>query len=99
MAVEVQSDGYGLEWGVQLTAGLRTDITGTTGAYVDDNGAASSYGAQAYLQIVEFAGAVSLNGFLNRWNDTIAPALEAEPIEFGEHYLARHGWSVGKHRP
>ena len=50
-------------------------------------------------QIVELAGAVSLNGFLNRWNDTIAPALEAEPIEFGEHYLARHGWSVGKHRP
>lgn len=50
-------------------------------------------------QIVEFAGAVSLNGFLNRWNDTIAPALEAEPIEFGEHYLARHGWRVGKHRP
>ena len=50
-------------------------------------------------QIVEFAGAVSLNGFLNRWNDTIAPALEAEPIEFGEHHLARHGWSVGKHRP
>lgn len=50
-------------------------------------------------QIVEFAGAVSLNGFLNRWNDTIAPALEAEPIEFGEHYLKRHGWSVGKHRP
>ena len=56
MAVEVQSDGYGLEWGVQLTAGLRTDITGTTGAYVDDNGAASTNGAQAYLQIVEFAG-------------------------------------------
>ena len=50
-------------------------------------------------QIVEFAGAVSLNGFLNRWNDTIAPALEAEPIAFGEHYLARHGWRVGKHRP
>ena len=56
MAVEVQSDGYGLEWGVQLTAGLRTDTTGTAGAYVDDNGAASSYGAQAYLQIAEFAG-------------------------------------------
>ncbi len=49
-------------------------------------------------QIVEMAGAVSLNGFLNRWNDTIAPALEAEPIEFGEHYLKRHGWHVGKHR-
>jgi alkylhydroperoxidase family enzyme len=49
-------------------------------------------------QIVELAGAVSLNGFLNRWNDSIAPALEAEPIEFGEQHLQRHGWSVGKHR-
>jgi alkylhydroperoxidase family enzyme len=49
-------------------------------------------------QIVELAGAVALNGFLNRWNDTIAPALEDEPIEFGEKHLKRHGWSVGKHR-
>ncbi len=49
-------------------------------------------------QIVEIAGAVALNGFLNRWNDTMAPALEAEPIEFGEKHLVRHGWSVGKHR-
>jgi hypothetical protein len=56
MAVEVQSDGYGLEWGVQLTAGLRTDTTATTGSYVDDNGAASSFGAQAYMQLIEFAG-------------------------------------------
>jgi alkylhydroperoxidase family enzyme len=49
-------------------------------------------------QIVELAGAVALNGFLNRWNDTIAPALEPEPIEFGEKHLTRHGWRVGKHR-
>lgn len=49
-------------------------------------------------QIVELAGAVALNGFLNRWNDTMAPALEPEPIEFGEKHLARHGWKVGKHR-
>src|SRR4051812_1291078 len=27
-------------------------------------------------QLVEIAGAVALNGFLNRWNDTMAPALE-----------------------
>jgi len=49
-------------------------------------------------QIVEIAGAVALNGFLNRWNDTMAPALESEPIAFGEKHLVRHGWSVGKHR-
>ena len=49
-------------------------------------------------QIVELAGAVAINGFLNRWNDSMAPALEHEPIEFGEKHLTRHGWRVGKHR-
>ncbi len=47
-------------------------------------------------QIVEIA--VALNGFLNRWNDTMAVPLEPEPIAFGEKHLARHGWRVGKHR-
>lgn len=56
MKVEVQSDGYGGEWGKQLTAGLRADTAATTGAFVDDNGAGSTHGAQAYLQLVEFAG-------------------------------------------
>lgn len=49
-------------------------------------------------QIVEIAGVVALNGFLNRWNSTMAPALEAEPVAFGEKHLKRHGWKVGKHR-
>ena len=49
-------------------------------------------------QIVEIAGAVAINGFLNRWNDTLAPPLEPEPVAFGEKHLARHGWRVGKHR-
>ena len=49
-------------------------------------------------QIVEIAGVVALNGFLNRWNSTMAPALEAEPVAFGEKHLKRHGWQVGKHR-
>lgn len=48
-------------------------------------------------QIVEIAGAVALNGFLNRWNDSMAVPLEKEPIEFGEKHLKRHGWKIGKH--
>ena len=36
-------------------------------------------------------------GFLNRWNDTMATPLEAEPIAVGEKFLAPHGWSAGKH--
>jgi hypothetical protein len=54
--VEVQGNAYGGEWGKQLTAGLRSDTTATTGAYADDNGAGSTFGAQAYLQLVELAG-------------------------------------------
>jgi hypothetical protein len=56
LKVQVQGNAYGGEWGKQVTAGLRGDITGTTGAAVDDNGAGSTFGAQAYLQLVEFAG-------------------------------------------
>lgn len=48
-------------------------------------------------QIVEIVGCISLFGFLNRWNDTLATPLEHEPIEVGEHFLAKRGWSVGKH--
>lgn len=55
LKVEVQANGFGMEWGKQITAGLRTDTTGTTGSAFDD-GAGSSNGAQAYLQLVAFSG-------------------------------------------
>lgn len=45
----VSSDGYGLEWGEQLTAWMRTDTTATNGTGYD-GGASSSNGAQFYLQ-------------------------------------------------
>ena len=48
-------------------------------------------------QIVEIVGVISLFGFLNRWNDTLATPLEDEPIAIGEKFLAGHGWTVGKH--
>lgn len=48
-------------------------------------------------EIVEIVGVISLFGFLNRWNDTMATPLEDEPIAVGEKFLAGHGWSVGKH--
>jgi uncharacterized peroxidase-related enzyme len=48
-------------------------------------------------QIVEIVGVIAMFGFLNRWNDTLATPLEDEPVAIGEKYLARHGWSAGKH--
>ena len=56
LKVEVQSDKYGGEWGKMITAGLRADTSATTGSSVDDNGAGSTFGGQAYFQLVEFVG-------------------------------------------
>lgn len=54
--VEVQANGYGLEWGVQLTAGLRTDTAATNGTGVDFGAASGGFGAQAYLSLSAFTG-------------------------------------------
>ena len=48
-------------------------------------------------QMVEIVGVISLFGFMNRWNDTMATPLEEEPTEVGERYLAKQGWQPGKH--
>ncbi len=49
-------------------------------------------------QIVEILAAVSLYGFLNRWNDSMATELEPAPIALGESVLGQGGWTGGKHR-
>lgn len=54
-SVQCVSNAFGLEWGTQLTAGLRSDTTATTGAFFDW-GASSAFGAQAYFQLVSFTG-------------------------------------------
>lgn len=54
-AITSDSNQYGVEWGLQLTAGQRTDTTATNGASVD-NGAATAFGAQAYLQYQSSVG-------------------------------------------
>ncbi len=41
-------------------------------------------------QIVEIAAVVAINGFLNRWNDTMQPLLEEEPGHYAKQHLARH---------
>lgn len=53
--VTCQANGFGGEWGEQLTAGVRTDTAGTNGAPQND-GAATLWGAQAYLQAVSVTG-------------------------------------------
>jgi uncharacterized peroxidase-related enzyme len=49
-------------------------------------------------QIVEILAAVSLYGFLNRWNDSLATPLEDASAAFAETTLGDRGWTRGKHR-
>lgn len=54
---KAKANAFGQEWGFQLTAGLRTDTTATSPATgVDTIDVTSSFGWQAYLQVITFAG-------------------------------------------
>lgn len=55
LQTEIDANGFGMEWGYMLTAGLRADTAGTTGASKDD-GALTAFGAQAYLQLTALIG-------------------------------------------
>ena len=48
-------------------------------------------------EIVELLGVISLFGYLNRWNDSMATTLEEGAIASGESLLAHQGWDVEKH--
>lgn len=48
-------------------------------------------------QIVQIVGTISLFGYLNRWNDTMATTLEPEPLQFASEHLGDRGWDAGKH--
>ncbi len=54
--VDAQGNSYGLEWGLQLTAGQRTDTTATNGTSIDYGSVSTVFGMQAYLQITSVVG-------------------------------------------
>lgn len=48
-------------------------------------------------QLVEIVAAISLFGYLNRWNDTMATDLENHPATVATRTLGATGWDAGKH--
>jgi uncharacterized peroxidase-related enzyme len=48
-------------------------------------------------QIVEILGVVSMFGFLNRWNDSMATPLEHVPLAVAQEAAGAHGFEAGKH--
>ncbi len=55
-ACDAIANGSGLEWGVQLTPGLRVSAATDFGLASVDTGGSLSFGAQAYLQVAAFTG-------------------------------------------
>jgi len=57
-AVSCQGNGFGLEWGAALTAGLRTDGAATAAGPGNsfDTGASLAFGAQMYVHLIAFTG-------------------------------------------
>src|SRR5579859_377528 len=55
LSVTIQANAYGVEWGIQLTPGLRADTAATVGSFYD-NGAAFNFGAQSYVNLVALVG-------------------------------------------
>lgn len=53
--IRAEANGYGIEWGTSLTAGIRTDTAATNGTSIDTL-ASAAFGGQAYLQVFEFTG-------------------------------------------
>lgn len=48
-------------------------------------------------QCVEIVAVISMFGFLNRWNDTMATTLEQNPRNFANNTLKNNGWEPAKH--
>ncbi len=55
-AVNAQANSYGLDWGVQLVAGKRTDTAATNGTSYDQTTVSTAFGWQAYLHVFSFTG-------------------------------------------
>jgi alkylhydroperoxidase family enzyme len=47
--------------------------------------------------ITEIVAVISLLGWLNRWNITLATVIEPEALAFAEEHLAPSGWHPGAH--
>jgi alkylhydroperoxidase family enzyme len=48
-------------------------------------------------QIVEMLAVISLAGWYNRWNDSIATVTDQESVDWAKANLRSVGWDVGKH--
>lgn len=49
-------------------------------------------------EIVEVLACISVMGFMNRWNDSLATTLEEGPRTAAENTIGKKGWQIGQHK-
>jgi len=86
LKVDIQANSYGMEWGLGLTNGLRTDIAASNGSALD-NGASTAFGAQAYYELTGIVG-TSVDVVLQHSPDNSAWSTL---IDFGAHTVIGSG--------
>ncbi len=67
-AVDVQANGYGLEWGIQQTAGPQSETVAGNNASID-NAAATAFGAASYVHLISFTGTNIFIGYDHSTNN------------------------------
>lgn len=65
-----------LTWGVNGTAGIRTDTTGTTGSAIDSGAASTTFGLSAYMHVFSFTG-TSFTATIHESSDNSGDAYAA----------------------
>ena len=48
-------------------------------------------------QVVEMLSVISLAGWYNRWNNSIATVTDRESVDWADEHLKSVGWDLGKH--
>lgn len=104
LAVQALANGFGLEWGSQLTAGQRTDSAATNGASLD-GGAATAFGLQAYVHVFAFTGTSATvkiqessdNGAVDPWADVAGGGFAAATGITSERIATTAGLTVERY--
>ncbi len=82
--VQAQANGFGLEWGTQLTPGKRTDAAATNGPGVD-LAAGTNFGMQGYLHVFAFTGVdVTVKVQHSNDNGSVDPYVDIPGSQFAQ---------------
>lgn len=100
-AVSAQANAFGLEWGIQGTAGTRTDTAATNGTALD-NAASSTFGLQAYLQVFAVTGTsvtVKLQDSPDNsvWTDVVGGGFTAATTVASQRIATASGLTVARY--